>query len=80
MWCRGSLYMKDSTDSTTPLDVVADRPGSAEADQDLGRRMGRDARLVARGELSEETFYERYHEEVVEEFGEDRRPVGVDEA
>lgn len=66
--------MTDANDSTTPLDVVADGPESADADQDLGRRMGRDARLVARGELSEETFYDRYHEEVVDEFGEDLRP------
>lgn len=68
--------MEDSNDSTTPLDVVADSPQSAEADQDLGRRMGRDARLLARGELSEAEFFDRYHEKVVEEFGEDLRPVG----
>lgn len=68
--------MEDSNDSTTPLDVIADRPMAGEVDQDLGRRMGRDARLVSSGELSEEAFYERYHEEVVAEFGADLRPSG----
>jgi hypothetical protein len=45
-------------------------------DQDLGRQLGRDAQRVADGELSEKVFYERYHEDVIAEFGEDNRPVG----
>lgn len=49
------------------------------AGDDLGRRMGRDARRVSRGELSERAFYEKYHDEVVEQFGFDRRPGGESE-
>lgn len=71
--------MTDSTDSTTPLDVVGETPTADGPGGDLPQRMGRDARRVARGELSEETFYERYHEQMVERFGIDRRPGG-DEA
>jgi hypothetical protein len=65
-----------TTDSTTPLDLVADTPGPEAVDDDLGRRMGRDAQRVWRGELSEQEFYEKYHDEVVAEFGFDNRPVG----
>jgi hypothetical protein len=49
-----------------------------EFDQELGRQMGRDAQRVADGDLSEEAFYEKYHEDVLEEFGEDNRPGGSD--
>lgn len=70
--------MTNTTDSTTPLDLVADGSQSANAKDDLARQMGRDARRVSRGELSEEKFYERYHEQVVEQFGFDRRPGGED--
>ena len=41
--------------------------------------MGRDARRVSRGELSEREFYEKYHDDVVDEFGFDRRPGGETE-
>jgi molybdopterin-containing oxidoreductase family iron-sulfur binding subunit len=70
--------MTQHTDSTNPLDLVADdsEPADADADPDLGRRMGKDAQRVWRGELSEQEFYEKYHEDVVDEFGADDRPVG----
>ncbi|MDR5656570.1 4Fe-4S ferredoxin N-terminal domain-containing protein [Halodesulfurarchaeum sp. HSR-GB] len=44
-------------------------------DEDLGRRMARDARRVSDGTLSEAEFHEKYHEEVLEEFGRDDRPI-----
>ena len=44
-------------------------------DTELGLAMAEDAMRVTAGELSESAFYERYHEAVVEEFGEDERPV-----
>ena len=46
-----------------------------EFDQELGKEMGRDAQRLVDGELSEAEFYEKYHDAVVEEFGEDNRPV-----
>jgi hypothetical protein len=55
--------------------VLAD----SEYDTELGTEMGRDAIRVARGELSEATFFERYHEAVLEEFGVDNRQVRRDE-
>jgi len=48
---------------------------STEYDEDLGRRMARDARRVSNGDLSEAAFHEKYHEEVKAEFGRDDRPV-----
>nr|WP_071933366.1 4Fe-4S ferredoxin N-terminal domain-containing protein [Halodesulfurarchaeum formicicum] len=52
--------------------------GRQDYDEDLGRRMARDARRVSDGELSEAEFHEKYHEEVLEEFGRDDRPLAVD--
>ncbi|MDF9746880.1 4Fe-4S ferredoxin N-terminal domain-containing protein [Natrinema salsiterrestre] len=46
-----------------------------EYDTELGMEMGRDAMRVTKGELSEEEFHERYHEDVMAEFGEDERPI-----
>ncbi|MDG5818885.1 4Fe-4S ferredoxin N-terminal domain-containing protein [Natronococcus sp. A-GB7] len=46
-----------------------------EYDTDLGMAMAEDAMRVTRGELSEADFHEKYHEEVLEEFGEDNRPT-----
>ncbi|ARS88977.1 4Fe-4S ferredoxin N-terminal domain-containing protein [Natrarchaeobaculum aegyptiacum] len=47
-------------------------------DADLGMEMAKDAMRVTKGELSEEAFYDRYHEDVVDEFGEDDRPMAAD--
>jgi hypothetical protein len=52
---------------------------AAEYDQELGRQMGEDARKVAAGELGQAEFYEKYHEDVLAEFGEDKRDPGTDE-
>ena len=68
--------MSNPSDTTNPLDLVADESGPQEFDDDLGRRMGKDAQRVWRGDLSEQEFYEKYHEAVLDEFGVDDRPVG----
>ncbi|MFC4438403.1 MULTISPECIES: 4Fe-4S ferredoxin N-terminal domain-containing protein [Natrialbaceae] len=46
-----------------------------EYDADLGMEMARDAMRLNKGEITEEEFYDRYHEDVLEEFGEDSRPM-----
>ncbi|MDS0477462.1 4Fe-4S ferredoxin N-terminal domain-containing protein [Natrinema sp. 1APR25-10V2] len=46
-----------------------------EYDSELGMDMAQDAMRVTKGELSEAEFHERYHEDVMEEFGEDERPT-----
>lgn len=47
----------------------------SEYDTDLGKRMGRDAFRLAQGEMTREEFHEKYHEEVLAEFGVDDRPT-----
>jgi molybdopterin-containing oxidoreductase family iron-sulfur binding subunit len=49
---------------------------ASDYDQQLGRKMGEDARRVANGELSQAEFYDRYHDAVLAEFGEDQRDTG----
>ena len=44
-------------------------------DADLGKRMARDAIRVSNGEMTDAEFHEKYHEEVLAEFGEDNRPT-----
>jgi molybdopterin-containing oxidoreductase family iron-sulfur binding subunit len=46
-----------------------------EYDTELGVEMAKDAQRVAAGELSEAEFYRQYHEDVLEEFGEDDREI-----
>ncbi|WP_049925050.1 4Fe-4S ferredoxin N-terminal domain-containing protein [Halopiger goleimassiliensis] len=46
-----------------------------EYDTDLGLEMAKDAMRVTKGELSEAEFHEKYHEDVMAEFGEDQRPT-----
>ena len=46
-----------------------------EYDAELGMRMARDAIRVSNGELTDAEFHEKYHEEVIAEFGEDSRPT-----
>ncbi|QSG04941.1 4Fe-4S ferredoxin N-terminal domain-containing protein [Halapricum desulfuricans] len=69
---------EDTTDADveSPTDAIPDADlADDEFDQELGQRLGRDAQRFADGELSEEEFYEKYHDALVEEFGEDNRPV-----
>lgn len=44
-------------------------------DTELGKELGRDAIRLARGELTESEFHEKYHERVQAEFGVDDRPT-----
>lgn len=48
-----------------------------EYDTELGLEMSRDAQRLVAGDITEAEFYEKYHDAVVEEFGEDER--GIDE-
>lgn len=68
--------MTDLNEPETPLELIGEAPPAEGPADDLPRRMGRDARRVASGDLSEAAFYDRYHEQVVERFGMDRRPGG----
>ena len=49
-------------------------------DAELGRKMAKDAMRLADGDLSETEFYGRYHEQVLAEFGIDRRDEAMDSA
>lgn len=44
-------------------------------DTALGKAMARDALRVTAGEMSETAFHRKYHEDVLEEFGVDKRPT-----
>lgn len=46
-----------------------------EYDTELGKEMGKDAIRLARGEMTDEEFHEKYHEQVKGEFGLDDRPT-----
>ncbi len=65
-----------ATDSS-PLSAIAEP--EATFDQELGKAMGEAAKRVRNGEMTESEFYERFHDQVVEEFGFDERPVGETE-
>jgi len=56
-------------------DWAEERLADVEYDTELGKEMGKDAILLARGEMSEEAFHEKYHDAVLEEFGVDERPT-----
>lgn len=68
---------RDGRDESPLADAIPSSKSdhADEFDQELGKQMGRDAQRLVDGELSEEEFYEKYHDAVVEEFGEDQRPV-----
>ncbi|AUG47600.1 hypothetical protein BVU17_08745 [Haloarcula taiwanensis] len=63
----------------TPIDEWEDEATAmldgVEYNTELGLRMARDAIRVSNGELSDAEFHEKYHEEVLAEFGEDERPT-----
>jgi Fe-S-cluster-containing dehydrogenase component len=46
-----------------------------EYDTELGMKMAEDAMRVTRGELSEADFHEKYHDDMMAEFGVDDRPT-----
>ncbi|QSW99433.1 4Fe-4S ferredoxin N-terminal domain-containing protein [Haloterrigena alkaliphila] len=49
----------------------------SEYDSELGMQMAEDAMRVTEGELSEEAFYDRYHEAIAEEFGDEFDEEGL---
>ncbi|MGM0399273.1 MAG: 4Fe-4S ferredoxin N-terminal domain-containing protein [Halobacteriota archaeon] len=59
--------------------IADDRLVDSSFDAELGKEMSRDAIRASRGELSEEEFYAKYHDEVVAEFGVDDRPLPTGE-
>ncbi|MFC7045567.1 4Fe-4S ferredoxin N-terminal domain-containing protein [Halobacteriaceae archaeon GCM10025711] len=68
------------TSSDDPLEVAAEQSRKRAArgesyDPELGHEMAKDAIRVSHGELSDEAFYRKYHDRVLEEFGFDRRPM-----
>ena len=56
-------------------DWAEERLTDVEYDTDLGTEMGKDAIRLARGEMSQEAFNRKYHDQVLEEFGVDDRPT-----
>lgn len=44
-------------------------------DEELGKAMGEAARKLQAGEMTEAEFYEQFHDDVIEEFGVDNRPI-----
>jgi hypothetical protein len=56
-----------------------ERLSDVEYDTELGKEMGKDAIRLARGEMTEEEFNEKYHEAVEKEFGLDDRPTMSEE-
>lgn len=56
--------------------------GDVPFDTELGKRLAKDARRVAKGELTREEFHEKHHEAMMQEFGRDERnskPEGYDD-
>lgn len=81
-----ALTVKDSVDNDKPLlpsdddweDRVAEILRGDNVNTELGRRMARDAIRVARGELNDEEFNERYRDEVMAVFQTSDWPPGDD--
>ncbi len=56
-------------------DEMREMLDDTEYDAELGMEMARDAMRLVAGEISEEEFYEQYHDAVVDEFETDERPM-----
>ena len=67
--------MADVLDDEEWERAVEDVLDESAYDAELGKNMGRDAIRVSIGEMSEQEFHEKYHDEVVAEFGVDERPT-----
>lgn len=68
----------ESQDSArTPLGDLPEP--EREFDEELGKAMGEAARKLQAGEITEAEFYEQFHDDVVEEFGVDDRPISTSE-
>ncbi|APE94873.1 4Fe-4S ferredoxin N-terminal domain-containing protein [Halodesulfurarchaeum formicicum] len=72
---RGPRTVADLLNDEDWQQTVDDALEASANDTELGKRMGRDAIRLSIGELSEDEFHEKYHEDVVEEFGVDDRPI-----
>ncbi|MDR5655752.1 4Fe-4S ferredoxin N-terminal domain-containing protein [Halodesulfurarchaeum sp. HSR-GB] len=72
---RGPRTVADLLNDEDWQETVDDALESSAHDTELGKRMGRDAIRLSIGEMSEDEFHEKYHEDVVEEFGVDDRPI-----
>lgn len=74
--------MTHTTDDASPITLdddweerAAEQLSETEFDTELGLELAKDAQRVVAGELSEQAFYEKYHDAVREEFGEDGRQL-----
>ena len=70
----------ESEESFHPLgeeweDEMRESLEDTDYDADLGMQMARDAQRLVAGELTDEEFYSKYHDDVEEEFEVDARPV-----
>ncbi len=54
---------------------AADIVEETEFDVDLGVNLARDAQRLAAGEISDEAFHNKYHDQIIAEFGVDERPT-----
>ncbi|HKJ58229.1 MAG TPA: 4Fe-4S ferredoxin N-terminal domain-containing protein, partial [Halobacteriales archaeon] len=69
-------------DDSTPIafdeeweERAAEQLAETEFDAELGVELAKDAQRVIAGDLSDEAFHEKYHDAVVEEFGQDERQL-----
>lgn len=72
--------MTDTDETSDVVDGFEDRREILEEsdfDTELGLEMARDAIAVSEGDLSEEEFHDRYHDDVMAEFGVDERPTAA---
>ena len=82
----GVLLLVVNPDHRAPPDIddeefdewAEERLGDVEFDTELGKEMGKDAIRLARGEITQEEFNEKYHEDVLAEFGVDERPTQLE--
>ena len=72
---RGSSSTGDKWERTAE-EILAE----SSFDEELGKQMSRDAIRASRGEMSDEEFYEKYHDDVLAEFGVDERPLHEEES
>ena len=63
--------MSDTIDTDDIDDVAGDILEDVDADEELAKRMAKDARRVSNGDLSRSDYEDRYADEVAEEFGTD---------
>ncbi|MBI4282583.1 MAG: 4Fe-4S dicluster domain-containing protein [Chloroflexi bacterium] len=66
---------KDSAQGQLQEQPMGELPWATSPDPELGKQVARDAQRVVAGELSEEEFYQRYHDAYLREFGVDDRPL-----